>query len=187
MYGTNSRSGRSRLDKLRQLVERQHAVDQEGVLVADRERAAHEAAQLRRHRRLDLEPDHRAAAAALEHGLELAHQIFGFFLDFDFAVADDAEGALPFDGVARKQPRDEQADGLLERDDARRPATPSGLGRRMKRSILFGMRISAFMMRPSLARASCSAIVKPRLGMNGNGCAGSMASGVSSGNTCCRK
>ena len=53
----------------------------------------------------------------------------------------------------------------------------------MKRSILFGMRISAFIALPSLARASCSAIVKPRLGMNGNGCAGSIASGVSSGNT----
>ena len=30
-------------------------------------------------------------------------------------------------------------------------------------------------------------MVKPRLGMNGNGCAGSIASGVSSGNTCVRK
>ena len=38
-----------------------------------------------------------------------------------------------------------------------------------------------------LARDSCSAIEKARLGMNGNGCAGSMASGVSSGNTWVRK
>ena len=63
----------------------------------------------------------------------------------------------------------------------------SGSGRRMKRSIVPGTRISAFMPRPSLARASCSAMVKPRLGMNGNGCAGSIASGVSTGKMCCRK
>jgi hypothetical protein len=31
---------------------------------------------------LDLEPDHDAAAAALERGLEQPHQIFGLFLDF---------------------------------------------------------------------------------------------------------
>jgi hypothetical protein len=41
--------------------------------------------------------------------------------------------------------------------------------------------MSAFIALPSLARASCKAIEKPRLGMNGNGCAGSTASGVSSG------
>ena len=43
--------------ELRQLVERQHAVDQKHLVVGDRERALHEAPQLRRHRRLDLEPD----------------------------------------------------------------------------------------------------------------------------------
>ena len=89
--------------ELGQLVERQHAVDQEHLVVAAGERALHEAPQLRRHRGFDLEPDHRAAPAPLEHGLELAHQVFGLFLDFDFAVADDAEGALPFDRVAGKQ------------------------------------------------------------------------------------
>ena len=49
------------------------------------------------------------------------------------------------------------------------------------------MRISASIVLPSLVRASCSAMVKPRLGMNGNGCAGSIASGVSSGKICRRK
>ena len=71
---------------------------------ATRERALHEAAQLGRHRRFHFEPDHRAAAAALERGLEQPHQIFGLFLDLDFGVADDAERALPLDGVAREQP-----------------------------------------------------------------------------------
>ena len=84
------------------------------------ERPLHEAPQLDRHRRVEFEPDHRAAPAALEHGLELAHQVFGLFLDFDVAVADDAEGALPLHRVAGEQPADEQAGRLLERDDPQR-------------------------------------------------------------------
>ncbi len=51
----------------------------------------------------------------------------------------------------------------------------------MKRSIFCGTRISAFIALPSLVRASWKAMEKPRLGMNGNGCAGSIASGVSTG------
>ena len=57
-----------------------------------------------------------------------------------------------------------------------------------ERSIRCGMRISAFMVAAVFpARDSCSAMEKPRLGMKGNGCAGSMASGVSNGNTWVRK
>ena len=37
------------------------------------------------------------------------------------------------------------------------------------------------------SKMSSSAMVKPRLGMNGNGCAGSIASGVSSGKMLWRK
>ena len=66
------------------------------------------------------------------------------------------------------------------------PPSPA-CGSRTNRSMRFGMRISAFIALPSLARDSCSAIEKPRLGMNGNGCAGSTASGVSNGNTWARK
>ena len=40
---------------------------------------------------------------------------------------------------------------------------------------------------PSVARSSCNASEKPRLGMNGNGWAGSMASGVKSGKMLWRK
>ena len=65
------------------------------------------------------------------------------------------------------------------------PSLPAGM--RMKRSILPGMRISAFIGLPSDTRAKCSAMVKPRLGMNGKGCAGSIASGVSSGKMLWRK
>ncbi len=179
----NFRSGRSSADELRQLVQRQHAVDDE-----DRRRAAivellgDEVAQVLGHPGLDLEADHRAAAALLQRRLEEADQVLGLFLDLDVAVADDPEAALPLHRVAGEQPPDEQRDHLLERDEA----GGAGLGesgRRMKRSILRGQadqRVAA--TRPSLrAATSCSAIEKPRLGMNGNGCAGSIASGVSTG------
>ena len=97
-------------DELRQLVERQHAVDEEDLVVGDtRARCCTKRRSAVRHRGIDLEPDHRAAAAALERGLEQAHQVFGFFLDFDVAVADDAEGALPLHGIAGEQLADEQA------------------------------------------------------------------------------
>ena len=79
-------------------------------------RLLHEAAQRFRHLGFHLEPDHRSAATALQRGLEQADQIFGLFLDFEFGVADDAEGALALDGVAGKQPADEQAGGLFQRD-----------------------------------------------------------------------
>ncbi len=88
--------------QLRQLVERQHAVDQEHLVVAASKRALHEAPQLGRHGRFHLEPDHRSAPAPLEHGLELAHEVFGLFLDFDFGIADDAERALPLERIARE-------------------------------------------------------------------------------------
>ena len=104
--------------ELRQIVERKHAVDQEDFVVGDRQRALHEAAQLGRHHRVELQPDHRAAPPLLKRGFERAHQVFGFFLDFHFRVADDAEGALPFDGVAGEQQPDEQRRCLLERDEA---------------------------------------------------------------------
>ena len=102
--------------KLRHFVERQHAVDLEHAFVGRAERALHESLQFRRHQRFDVEPDDDAAAAALECGFEQPHQIFGFFEDFHFQVADDAEGAHPFDRIAGKQLADEQAGGALDRD-----------------------------------------------------------------------
>ena len=165
------------------LVERQHAVDAEHAVVGDAERALHEAPQFGRHRRLDVEPDHRSAAAPLERGLEQPHQIFGFFEDFDFGVADDAERADPFHRIAGKQLADEKAGGA--------PRPRSAAPRRLRRSAAGGRNVRcgsacgsarSSPCRPWRARAA-SAIEKPRLGMNGNGCAGSTASGVSSGKT----
>ncbi len=112
--------------ELRQLVHRQHAVDQDHFIVGGRQCVLHEDAQLFGHRGFDLEPDHRAAAAALERGLEQADEVFGLFLDFEFGVPDDAECALALDGVAGEQPPDEQAGGLFERDQPRRRAFLGG-------------------------------------------------------------
>src|SRR5262245_31618519 len=106
--------------ELRQLVERQHAIHEKDLVVAATKRALHEFSQLRRHGSFELEPDDRSAPAPLEHRLELAHEILSLFLDLDLGVADDTEGALPLDRIARKQPADEQARRLLERDDPRR-------------------------------------------------------------------
>ncbi|MGX1076834.1 hypothetical protein AB7M45_007444 [Bradyrhizobium elkanii] len=86
----------------------------------------HEDAQLFGHRGLDLEPDHRPAAAALERGLEQANEVFGLFLDFEFGVPDDSECALALDGVAGEQAADEQTGCLLQRDQPRRSAFLGG-------------------------------------------------------------
>jgi hypothetical protein len=50
--------------ELRHLVERKHAVDLEHAVGGGAERALHEALQLGRHQRFDVEPNHRSAAAA---------------------------------------------------------------------------------------------------------------------------
>ena len=86
----------------------------------------HEGAQFLRHLGFDLEPDHRSAPPPLQRGLEQAHQIFGFFLDFEFGVADDPERALTLDGIAGEQPADEQAGGLFQRDQPHRAVLAGG-------------------------------------------------------------
>ena len=111
--------------QLRQFVHRQHAIDQQNLVVRGGERALHKGAQFLRHLGFDFQADHRSAPPPLQRGLEQAHQIFGFFLDFEFGVADDPEGALTFDGIAGEQPADEQTGGLLQRDQPDR-AVPGG-------------------------------------------------------------
>ncbi len=62
----------------------------------------------------------RAAAAALQERFEQAHQIFGFFLDLDVAVAQDAQQARALDRVPGKEPVEIQLEHMLERQEARR-------------------------------------------------------------------
>ena len=78
----------------------------------------HKAPQFHRHRRFDVEPDHGAAPAALERGFKQPHQVFRFFQDFDFEVADNAKCTHALHGVAGKQFADEQARGCLDRDQS---------------------------------------------------------------------
>ncbi len=60
-------------------------------------------------------------------------------------------------------------------------------GSRMKRLSCEGIGSNAFMVRNDPSRTSSSPSVKPKLGMNGNGCAGSTAIGVSTGKMWLRK
>ncbi len=52
--------------------------------------------------RADLKAHHFATAAAFEGGFKFTHQIFGFFLNLQIAVAQDAEGAGTCQLIARK-------------------------------------------------------------------------------------
>ena len=71
-------------------------------LLGDAQLVGDLAPQRARHLLFDLEPDHLAAPALAQRRFELDHQIRGLVVDFDFAVADDAEGAGAGHLVARE-------------------------------------------------------------------------------------
>ena len=147
-------------------------------IVADLQLLGDEFAQRRRTGGVDLHADHHAAPPPLQRGLEQPDQVLGLFLDLDIAVANDAEQPLAKQLVTREQPRDEQGQKLLERQE-----TGAGADRRQPHETfeLVRDRQSAFIRSPSLRRFSSAARKKPRFGMNGKGCAGSMAMGVTTG------
>ena len=68
----------------------------------------------------------RNAPTPLQRGLEQPHQVFGLFLDFEFRIPDDAEGALALHGIAGEQPADEQAGRLFQRDQPHRAVLAGG-------------------------------------------------------------
>ena len=105
--------------ELRQFREREHAVHHEHLVFGDSKRAPHEAPQVRRHGGVEFQANDRTTPAALEHGLEQAHQVFRLFLDFEVGIADHPERPLPFDGVAGEQLGDEQRGDLLQGHQAR--------------------------------------------------------------------
>ena len=70
-----------------------------------------------RHLLLDLEADHLPAAALPQRGLELDHEVGRFVVDFDFAVADDAEGARADDVVAGEHLVEEEVDQRVDGHD----------------------------------------------------------------------
>ena len=98
----NFRSSRGSDDDLGDLVERQRPGQHADAVGRHAELAGDEVAQFVRHLAVELDADHRTAAAALQRRLEEADQILGLFLDLDIAVADDAERAGALDLVARE-------------------------------------------------------------------------------------
>ena len=132
---------------------------------------------------VDRQMDRHAAATALQRGLVGAHQVLRLFLEFHVGVADQPEHAA---ARARGSPetagrRNSDHDVPAARSGSVRPS-PSAAGARSARSAPGSGISAACYARPPRATAR-SAITRPMLGMNGNGCAGSMASGVSTGNT----
>ncbi len=115
---TTSGSRAACCSELRELIERQNAVDQEDLVVSACKRPLYEPTQLHRHGSFELKADDRSAPSALEHRLEFAHQVLGLLLDLDLGVANDPESTLPFDGIAREEAGDEKRDDLFERDHA---------------------------------------------------------------------
>ena len=68
------------------------------------------------------EPDDVAAAPFPQQALELAHEVFGFLLDLDVAVAQHPAYARVLDAESGEQPVHEHADDLLHRNEAGRIA-----------------------------------------------------------------
>ena len=113
------------IDKQRQVGDTEHAGDDRGVAFADAERILNERVQPRRRRRFDLQTDDFAAPPALQRRLVETHQILGFFLDFNIAVANDAKGAIADEIIAREQLPKESPDGVFQADEAdRSPRQP---------------------------------------------------------------
>ena len=132
------------------------------------------------HLRLELEPDDPAAAAALDRGAEIADQILGFFLDLDVAVADDPERAA--------------AQHVIFAGTDNRSCAGSAFRARCS-ALLAGNADEAGQARRRISSSRTAGLAllhledqaKPGLGMNGKGCAGSIACGVRNGKICSRK
>ena len=141
----------------------------------------HQLAQVGGHVGLDGELDGDAAAAAFQRGLVGLHEVFGFFLELHVSVADQAEqaGALQLEAGNRRERNMPTRSSSM----TKRMGPPGAVGRRTKRSIWLGSGMRADMWPWSSLRAKVRAMTRPMLGMKGKGCAGSTASGVSTGKT----
>jgi hypothetical protein len=133
----------------------------------------------------ELQPDHLAAAAALQRRLELAHEVLGLLLDLEVAVAQHPERAHAERRVAGEEPVEEDLEQALQRQEADLALRPV---RQADEALdLPGTGSSASSTSPSSSLRRLIAIAKPPFAMKGKGCAGSMASGVRTGKTCSRK
>src|SRR5208282_4047283 len=93
------------------------AVDLGDVSVCDTKLVDHKARYRGRHPLVDDEMDDVAAAAALERRFEDADEVLRLFLDFDLAVAQDAEQAETQNLEAWKQAIEEEAYDALDRQE----------------------------------------------------------------------
>ena len=129
------------------------------------------------HRLLDLEPHGRSELAAQQLLLERGQQVLGVvLLDLEVLVAGDPEGVHLLDLHAGEQALEVLPDDVLERHEPLVPERdePAKIGGTFTRAKCC---LSDFGLRRATARFSDS----PE--MYGNGCAGSTASGVRTGNT----
>ena len=108
--------------------EAEKALDLEGVGGGRAQPLRDLAAQRARHLLFDLEPDHLTAPPLAQRRLVFDHEVRGLVVDFDFAVADDAEGAGAGDLVAGKHLVQEQVDQRVDGHDLDPP-----LGRQPRR------------------------------------------------------
>ena len=104
-------------DEVGEILQRERAVDEEDLVVSDVEHAGDEALQRLGRGMLDLQSNNGTAPATLQRGFEQAHEVFRLLLDFEVGIADHPEGALAVDPITREQAADEQADGILQRDE----------------------------------------------------------------------
>ena len=105
-------------DELGGVGQSQQALFDEDRLLADLEFLDDRTSQALGHAGVQLEPDHVAAAAAFQRGLERAHQVLGFFLHLDVTVAQHAESALALDVASGEQLRNEETDQGFETNEA---------------------------------------------------------------------
>jgi hypothetical protein len=79
----------------------------------------HEMTQLFRAFAIDFKPHHRSPAAAFQGSFEIAHQVFGLFLDFDVTVAQHPEHTAALKLVTGEKARCEMDDHVLDLDETR--------------------------------------------------------------------
>ncbi len=105
-------------DQLLEIRQAHQVLDDDDLGRRQVEMLGDELAQLAGHRGAALHVDDATPAAALEQRLEQQHQVFGFFLDFHVAVAQDAEHAPASRRMAGEQLVEIKRDHAFQRNEA---------------------------------------------------------------------
>ena len=157
-------------DELGKLVQRQHALDHEGLVSRHVELVGEEACAAASGMRASTSSRMTVAAAApLEQRLEHAHQILGLLLDLEVAVADDAEAAEPLHHMAGEK-LVEKAPMICSSADEARSARLAEIGEAHEARDLLRHAHERVERAPvRLARELRRRARSARLGMNGKG------------------